>query len=69
MRSIKLLRVTDRVLSEAGQMEPVELRSLDAIHVASASQLGEKAKEIVTDSERMAAVAKTIGWSVVSPSE
>ena len=29
LRRIQLLRVNDRVLSEAGRMEPAELRSLD----------------------------------------
>ena len=36
LRWTQLLRVDDRVLSEAGRMQPAELRSLDAIHVATA---------------------------------
>lgn len=67
LRSIQLLRVNDRVLTEAGRMEPAELRSLDAIHLASASQLGAAVKQIVTYDERMATVARGIGWSVASP--
>jgi len=67
LRRIQLLRVNDRVLSEAGRMEPAELRSLDAIHLASASQLGPSVKHIVTYDERMAEAAKAIGWSVASP--
>lgn len=67
VRRIQLLRVNDRVLSEAGRMEPAELRSLDAIHLASASQLGPSVKHIVTYDERMAEAAKAIGWSVASP--
>jgi uncharacterized protein len=68
LRRIQLLRVNDRVLSEAGRMQPAELRSLDAIHLASASQLGPSVKQIVTYDERMAEAAKAIGWSVASPS-
>jgi len=67
VRRIQLLRVNDRVLSEAGRMQPAELRSLDAIHLASASQLGPSVKHIVTYDERMAEAAKAIGWSVASP--
>lgn len=67
LRTIQLLRVNDRVLSEAGRMEPAELRSLDAIHLASARQLGAAVKQIVTYDERMATVAQAIGWSVASP--
>lgn len=68
LRRIQLLRVNDRVLSEAGRMEPAELRSLDAIHLASASQLAPSVTRIVTYDERMAEAARAIGWSVASPS-
>jgi predicted nucleic acid-binding protein len=68
LRRIQLLRVNDRVLSEAGRMEPAELRSLDAIHLASATQLGPSVKQIVTYDERMAEAAQALGWSVASPS-
>ncbi len=68
LRRIQLLRVNDRVLSEAGRLVPAELRSLDAIHLASASQLGPSVKHIVTYDDRMAEAARAIGWSVASPS-
>jgi predicted nucleic acid-binding protein len=68
LRRIQLLRVNDRVLDEAGRMEPAELRSLYAIHLASARQLGAAVKQIVTYDERMAGAAEALGWSVASPS-
>jgi predicted nucleic acid-binding protein len=68
LRRIQLLRVTDRVLEEAGRLEPAELRSLDAIHLASAAQLAPAVKRIVTYDGRMAEAAKAAGWSVASPS-
>lgn len=67
LRRIQLVRVNDRVLSEAGRMEPAELRSLDAIHLASAQQLGSSVRQIVTYDDRMADAARSAGWSVVSP--
>lgn len=67
LRRIQLVRLNDRVLREAGRMEPAELRSLDAIHLASARQLGPSVKQIVTYDERMADAATTSGWSVVAP--
>lgn len=67
LRRIQLLRLNDRVLSEAGRMEPTELRSLDAIHLASARQLGSSVRLIVTYDKRMADAAKASGWSVASP--
>jgi predicted nucleic acid-binding protein len=68
LRRIQLLRVNDRVLSEAGRMQPAGLRSLNAIHLASAGQLGPSVRLIVTYDERMADAAEAIGWSVTSPS-
>jgi predicted nucleic acid-binding protein len=67
LRRVQLLRVNDRVLTEAGRLKPTELRSLDAIHLASASQFGTSVGQIVTYDERMAEAAKAIGWSVASP--
>jgi predicted nucleic acid-binding protein len=67
LRRLQLVRVNDRVLSEAGAMEPAELRSLDAIHLASARQLRSTVRQIVTYDERMAGAATAAGWSVASP--
>jgi predicted nucleic acid-binding protein len=46
---------------------PLELRSLDAIHLATASLLGADLGEIVTYDERMAAAAQSMGFRVSSP--
>jgi predicted nucleic acid-binding protein len=67
LRRIELVRLNDRVLREAGRIEPAEVRSLDAIHLASARQLGSSVKQIVTYDERMADAATASGWSVAAP--
>lgn len=67
LRRIALVRVNDRVLGEAGRMIPAELRSLDAIHLASARELGSSVRQIVTYDERMAQAARACGWTVSSP--
>jgi predicted nucleic acid-binding protein len=67
LQRIQLVRINDRVLREAGSMEPAELRSLDAIHLASARQLGSLVKHVVTYDERMADAATALGWSVAAP--
>ena len=67
LRRVQLLRINDRVLSDAGRMQPPELRSLDAIHLASAMQLGPSLKQIVTYDERMADAATASGWAVAAP--
>lgn len=51
---VDLLRVNDRILDAAGLLEPLEVRSLDAIHLASAEQLGAALPAFVTYDERLA---------------
>jgi uncharacterized protein len=65
---IDLIRVSDRVLRAAGAMLPVDLRSLDAIHLATALQLGAELARVVTYDERMAQAARANGCAVVAPS-
>ncbi|MGH2871831.1 MAG: type II toxin-antitoxin system VapC family toxin [Solirubrobacteraceae bacterium] len=67
LRRIQLVRVNDHVLNDAGQMQPNELRSPDAIHLASARLLGTTVRLIVTYDECMAAAAQQAGWSVAAP--
>jgi predicted nucleic acid-binding protein len=67
LRTVQLLRVNDRVLVEAGRMQPAELRSLDAIHLASARQLGATLKRVVTYDARMADAARALGLPVAAP--
>src|SRR6184192_2176785 len=40
LRRVELARVSDRVLAAAGTLLPHDLRSLDAIHLATAQQFG-----------------------------
>jgi predicted nucleic acid-binding protein len=64
---IDLVRINDRVLDAAGAMLPVELRSLDALHLATAEQLGTDLARIVTYDDRMAAAANHLGLTVTRP--
>lgn len=65
---VDLLRVTDRLLDLAARLGPAELRSLDAIHLATAQHLGSDLARVVTYDERMARAAEDLGWAVVAPS-
>jgi predicted nucleic acid-binding protein len=64
---IDLARVSDRVLSAAGRLLPADLRSLDAIHLATAQELGSDLARIVTYDDRMAAAAQVLGFTVSAP--
>jgi uncharacterized protein len=61
------VRINDRVLDAAGAILPVELRSLDAIHLATAQQLGADLARVVTYDEPMTAAAKQLGLPVARP--
>jgi len=65
---LELIRINDRILATAGSLLPPELRTLDAIHLATARHLEADLARLVTYDERMGAVARAIGWSVVAPS-
>ncbi len=64
---LELVRVSDRILAAAGALQPVELRTLDAIHVATAQQLGGDLARVVTYDERMRAAAQAAGCPVAAP--
>jgi uncharacterized protein len=61
------VRINDRVLDAAGAMPPVELRSLDAIHLATAQQLGAGLARIITYDDRMDVAANQLGLTVTRP--
>lgn len=67
LADIDLARVNDRVLNTAGALLPNELRSLDAIHLATALQLGEVVRQVVTYDERMADAARALGLRTATP--
>jgi uncharacterized protein len=64
---IDLVRINDRILHAAGAMVPPELRSLDAIHLATAQQFADELRGIVTYDNRMATAAKALGLRVAQP--
>jgi predicted nucleic acid-binding protein len=64
---IDLVRINDRVLRAAAVLMPAELRSLDAIHLATAQLLGSELHRIVTYDNRMVSAAEALGWRVEQP--
>jgi uncharacterized protein len=67
LRRLDILRVNERVLAAAGTLCPIEVRSLDAIHLATAAQLGVELRHVVTYDERMAMAARSLGMRVEAP--
>jgi predicted nucleic acid-binding protein len=67
LQRIDLVRVNDRILNAAGVLRPPELRSLDAIHLATAQELRDELGALVTYDDRMVAAAKQLGYKIVQP--
>lgn len=67
LRTIELLRINDRVFEAAGALLPAEIRSLDAIHLATAQQLGDDLGVVVTYDVRMADAAAKLGLNTQAP--
>lgn len=67
LRRLELARVNDRVLGAAGALLPVELRTLDAIHLATARQLGGELRALVTYDQRLIEAARELGQRVATP--
>jgi predicted nucleic acid-binding protein len=67
LQRLDLVRVNDRVLNAAGVLHAPELRSLDAIHLATAQQLGHELTALVTYDDRMVTTAKQLGYRIVQP--
>ncbi len=64
---IDLLRVNNRILDIAGTLQPTSLRSLDAIHLASALSLEDSLTDFVCYDRRLSQAAAHQGWAIQSP--
>ena len=67
LATVNLIRVNEMILNAAGTLLPAELRSLDAIHLVTARQLGDDLGQVVTYDERMAGVARLLRLRVAAP--
>ena len=68
LRRVDLIGIDDRILDAAGTLEPRVLRTLDAIHLATALAVGDDLETIVTYDERMIEAGRLIGLSTTTPS-
>jgi uncharacterized protein len=66
--SITLLTVSTAIFERAATLDPTLLRSLDALHLAAAMELGDELEGIITYDIRLADAATEHGFAVVAPS-
>jgi predicted nucleic acid-binding protein len=67
LAALDLIRVNDRVLDTAAGLQPPDLRSLDAIHIASAQQLGRDLAQLIAYDERLLDAAAQHGLRTAAP--
>jgi predicted nucleic acid-binding protein len=64
---VALVAIDDPVVESAARLEPPELRSLDAIHLATALSLGDDLGAMYVYDDRLAGAAREVGIRVESP--
>jgi predicted nucleic acid-binding protein len=67
VRRVDLIAIDDRILDAAGILEPRVLRTLDAIHLATALAVGDDLDAVLTYDERMIEAARLLGLLTASP--
>lgn len=65
--ALDLIAVDDRVLEEAALLGPAELRSLDAIHLASALLLGDALGVAIAYDDRLIEAMRAAGVPAATP--
>lgn len=68
LRGVSMVRVDEPLLDRAADLEPGELRTLDAIHLASALELGQDLGVMIAYDIRLKSAAQAYGLTVESPS-
>ena len=64
---IALIKVDDAILAQAAQLEPAKLRSLDAIHLATALSVRQHLEAFVVYDRKLAEAAVQLGLAVAAP--
>jgi predicted nucleic acid-binding protein len=65
--SLVLVTLSTAICERAAVLEPEVLRSLDALHLAAALEVGDELEGIVTYDQRLARGAEALGISVETP--
>ncbi len=65
--SIALLRIDDSILATAGTLGPPTLRTLDAIHLATALSVRDALEGVIVYDRDLAEAAEVQGLTVLAP--
>jgi predicted nucleic acid-binding protein len=67
LQRLSLLPIDEQVLNHAATLPPAALRSLDAIHLATALSLGDDLGVLIAYDERLLSAARDSGLPVATP--
>jgi uncharacterized protein len=67
LATVTLLPIDQPIVEAAGELEPAELRSLDALHLATIISLGEDVERVYCYDTRLTHAARAIGIDVSEP--
>ncbi len=67
LESVSVIELDGGIATQAAELRPTTLRSLDAIHLASALAMGSELDEVVTYDTSFAEAARVAGLSVSAP--
>lgn len=67
LEAVSLVALTADICERAAELDPAILRSLDALHLATALTFADDLQAVVTYDDRLAAAAALHGVSVVAP--
>ena len=62
-----MVEPTEAIRAQAATIEPVTLRALAALHLATALEVRDELDRFVTYDGRLAAAAETLGLAVLAP--
>ena len=68
LAGVKPLRIDDGLIDSASFLDPLSMRTLDAIHLAAAMAIGDDLDVVITYDAQMAAAAESLGLPVEAPS-
>jgi hypothetical protein len=67
LQTVTLVRVDEPVLRVAGEIGPGDVRTLDAVHLATALSTGDDPEAFITYDDRLAQAGRAAGLVVLQP--
>jgi uncharacterized protein len=65
--TVDVIEISPALLTQAATITPTELRTLDAIHLATLLLVGSDDLDVITYDSRLAAAARQHGFVIVQP--